>query len=210
MITVLVIAYQIYYYWATANEEAVLAAEDKVLSFLEKTDTDWRYGGGMTALLVIIMAVIMAATVRDGRNMISLFGLIVFLLLTWLLSWKPSKVKLRPVIGGIFIQFIFGYVVIRTSWGLDSLEFLSGLFETLLSYTYAGSGFVFSWLTDGSLFGRPFQLIGEEDGYFLGPPFFFNVLPSVIFFSSLMSVGYYVGALPWAVRKVGTCIYLEI
>jgi nucleoside permease NupC len=44
----------------------------------------------------------------------------------------------------------------------------------------------------------------EEGGYNIGPPFFFNVLPSVIFFSSLMSVGYYIGALPWAVRKLGT------
>lgn len=97
----------------------------------------------------------------------------------------------------------FDRAVIRTSWGLNAIDFLSDIFETLLSYTVAGSSFVFSWLTDGSLFGRNFQLVDGGE-YNLGPPFFFNVLPSVIFFSSLMSVGYYVGALPWAVRKVGT------
>jgi nucleoside permease NupC len=81
------------------------------------------------------------------------------------------------------MQFVLGYIVIRTSWGLTAMQFLADCVTTVLGYTYAGSEFVFGWLTDGSLFGRPFQLVDEEDGYFLGPPFFFNVLPTVIFLS---------------------------
>lgn len=159
--------------------------------------------------MVLIMAIMIAATVRDGRNMISLLGLVVFVGLTWLFSWNPTKVQGRPVIGAIFMQFIFGYCVIRTTWGFNAMDFSSDVLTTLLGYTTAGSSFVFNWLTDGSLFGRPVQMLDELNaenpvGYNIGPPFFTNVLPSVIFFSSLMSVGYYVGALPWAVRKVGT------
>jgi hypothetical protein len=202
IITVVCIAWNIYAYWAKMNEETVVAAEDKVLTFFEKTDSDWKYGGGTASLLILIMAIIMAVTVRDGRNMVSLFGLLVFLGLTWMFSWKPKKVKFRPVVGGIFIQFIFGYVVIRTSWGFAAIEFLADVFTTLLSYTVAGSSFVFDWLTDGSLYGTPFQLVNGES-YTLGPPFFFSVLPSVIFFSALMSVGYYLRILPWLVRKLG-------
>jgi hypothetical protein len=201
--TVLCIAWNIYAYWAKNNEETVAAREESLVSFFEKVDTDRQYGLAFGGALVAIMAIIMAVTVRDGRNMVSLFGLIVFVGLTWLFSWKPKKVKLRPVIGGIFIQFIFGYVVIRTSWGFDAIEFLADVFTKLLGYTVAGSSFVFAWLTDGSLFGTPFQLV-NGDAFTLGPPFFFNVLPSVIFFSALMSVGYYIRVIPWLVKKLGT------
>lgn len=128
VITVLVVVYNIYAYWAGKNEETILAAEDKVLSFLEKSDTDIKYTIGLTGFLIGIMAIILASTVRDGRNMISLFGMIVLLGLTWLFSWKPSKVKVRPVVGALFIQFVFGYCVIRTSWGLEAMEFLSDIF----------------------------------------------------------------------------------
>lgn len=99
---------------------------------MEKTDTDWKTGGAVSMVLAIIVVIIMASTIRDGRNLVSFFGLFVFLGLTWLFSWKPSKVKLRPVIGALFIQFIFGYVVIRTKWGFNAIEFLGDTFVTLL------------------------------------------------------------------------------
>jgi hypothetical protein len=201
--TVLSIAWNIYAYWAKNNEEKVLATEDSLVKFFEKVDADPKYGLAFGGLLVAIMAIIMAITVRDGRNLVSLLGLVVFVGLTYLFSWKPKKVKFRPVIGGIFIQFIFGYVVIRTSWGFDAIEFLADVFTRLLGYTVAGSSFVFDWLTNGSLFGTPFQLV-NGDAFTLGPPFFFNVLPSVIFFSALMSIGYYIRVIPWLVKKLGT------
>jgi hypothetical protein len=203
VITVLVLVYWVYEWWLTKNEEAVLAAEDKVITFLEKCDTDLKTGAMLAGVLILIMVIMIAATVRDGRNMVSLMGLLVFIGLTWVFSWKPTKVMVRPVLGAIFIQFIFGYCVIRTDWGFNTMDFLSDIITKLLNYTLAGSSFVFNWLTDGSLFGRPVQLV-DGGSYLFGPPFFFNVLPSVIFFSSLMSVGYYIGALPWAVHKLGT------
>ena len=207
-ITVSVIVYHIYWFWARKNEESIDKAEDTVIEFLKKTDTDLKSSLIFSGTLIFFMVVMMAATVREARNLISLFGMIVFMGLTWLFSFKPDKVRMRPVIGATFIQFIFGFIVIRTSWGLAAMEFLSDIFTTLLGYTTAGSGFVFSWLTDGSLYGRPFQLAPDATGadmgsYFLGPPFFFSVLPTVIFFSALMSVGYYIRALPWLVRKLG-------
>jgi hypothetical protein len=207
--TVLCIVWNIYAYIAKTNEEAFAAREESIISFFEKVDTDWKYGLAFAGALVAIMVLIMAITVRDGRNMVSLLGLFVFVGLTWLFSWKPKKVKMRPIVGGIFIQFVFGYVVIRTSWGFDAIEFLADVFTTLLGFTVAGSSFVFDWLTDGSLFGTPFQLI-NGDSFTLGPPFFFNVLPSVIFFSALMSVGYYIRVIPWLVKKLGTLPSLRV
>ena len=210
VITVTVIVYHIYWFWARKNEGSIEKAEDTVIEFLKKVDTDLKSSLIFSGILIFVMVVMMAATVRDAHNLISLFGMLVFMGLTWLFSFKPDKVMMRPVIGSTFIQFIFGFIVIRTSWGLSTMEFLSDIFTTLLGYTTAGSSFVFSWLTDGSLYGRPFQLAPDATGadmgsYFLGPPFFFSVLPTVIFFSALMSVGYYIRALPWLVRKLGKC-----
>jgi hypothetical protein len=202
--TVLTAAWHLWVLFATKNEDTVQKWEDNTLAFFVKVDTDLKYGLATGGVLCVIMIIMMAVTVNDSRNLISLLGLFAFVGLTWLFSWKPTKVKLRPVIGAIFMQFVLGYVVIRTSWGLTAMEFIAEIITKLLGYTTAGSGFVFNWLTDGSLFGRPFKLVNEEEGYFLGPPFFFNVLPTVIFFSALMSVGYYIRVLPWCVRKFGT------
>lgn len=203
VITVLVVVYNIYAFWAKNNEDKMDKAEDAMVAFMAKTDTDYKYAAGFTGVLVGIMVIIMAVVVRDGRNLLSLFGMLVFLTLTWLFSWKPSKVQVRPVIGSIFIQFIFGFIVIRTTWGLSAMEFLSDIFTTLLGYTVAGSSFVFDWLTNGRLYGVSFVLADDQGTFMLPPPFFFSVLPTVIFFSALMSVGYYIRALPWLVRKFG-------
>jgi hypothetical protein len=200
--TALVLAYHVWVLFANSNAELIERGEASLIEFLNKTDTEWKYGVGMASSLILIMGIIIATTVKDGRNMISLLGLFVFIGLTWMFSWNPSKVKIRPVLGGVFMQFIFGYIVIKTSWGLAAIEFLSDTFLTLLGFTTAGSSFVYDWLTDGSLFGRAFQM-ADGSSYILGPPFFFNVLPTVVFFSSLMSVGYYLRVLPWLVRKVG-------
>ena len=96
-------------------------------------------------------------------------------------------------------------LAIKTSWGFDAINFIANdIFVTILNYTLNGSSFVFSWLVDGSLWGTAFVTNGGDGEYFLGPPFFFNVLPTVVFMSSFFCVAYYVGALPWLTKKLGT------
>lgn len=200
--TLLVLVWHIWVYFAKRNQEKIDGVEEKIILFLEKTDTDRKHAIFISLFLVVTMSAIMAVTVRQVQSLVSLFGLLVFLGLTWMTSWKPGNVKLRPVLFSLFVQFIFGYIVIRTSWGLAAMQFLGSIFVTLLSYTNAGSSFIFGFLNDGSLWGTPFQLV-NGDTYTLGPPFFFSVLPSVIFFSTLMSVGYYLGVLQWCVKRIG-------
>ena len=203
VITVLTVAYMAFQ--MLVSDEAFEKFEGGIVSFMEKVDTQMSYGLIYSGVLIGIMVIIMAVTVRDGRNLISIFGLVVFILLSWFFSYKPSKVMVRPVIGSIFMQFIFGYLAIKTSWGFDAINFIANdIFVTILNYTYNGSSFVFSWLVDGSLWGTAFVTNGGDGVYFLGPPFFFNVLPTVVFMSSFFCVAYYVGALPWLTKKLGT------
>jgi pyrimidine nucleoside transport protein len=189
-------------YFGSKNPGTVEALEDAVLGFLQKAEDERVTGLIVTAVLIGIMVAIAAATIDSTRNLISGLGLVVCVFITYIFSFAPRQVKWRPVLGSIFFQFIFGYIVIRTDWGLSAIQFLADQITYLLGYTYAGSGFVFGWLTDGSLFGQTFAL-SSGNAYSLAPPFFFNVLPQVIFFSALVNVLYYLRILPFLVRHLG-------
>merc|ERR1712048_119562 len=164
----LVVVYHIYWFWAQKNEELMEKGEDLIVQYMKKVDTEKKAAFTYIGGVVLAMAIIIAATARDVRNFVSLFGMLVFLGLTWLFSWKPRAVKMRPVVGALFMQFIFGFIVMRTSWGYAAVNFVSNISNTLLSFTTAGSSFVFDWLTDGSLLGRPFQLAPDADGNDMG------------------------------------------
>ncbi|KAK7798876.1 hypothetical protein U0070_014253 [Myodes glareolus] len=106
----------------------------------------------------------------------------------WLLpvSW-------RAVAWGLGLQFVLGLFVIRTEPGFVAFQWLgdqiqvcmSGLTsgEVFLSYTEAGSSFVF----------------GEA---LVKDVFAFQVLPIIVFFSCVMSVLYYVGLMQWVILKI--------
>ena len=119
----------------------------------------------------------------------------------------PYKTIMRVLATFRYIQFIFGFIVIRTSWGFSAMTWLGEFFVEVLNYTYAGSSFVFGFLVDGSLFGATF-VQGSGDEYVLAPPLFFNVLSTVIFFAALTSVGYYLRIVPWIIQKIGKLFYI--
>jgi hypothetical protein len=199
----LVIACYAIVFYASKNQVFFEKLQDSTHAVLKKAETERVTGLIFLGVILAIMIIILAVTVDSSRNLVSLLGLLVCVLVTWLFSYAPRQVNWRPVVGSIFLQFLFGYFVIRTSWGLSAIQFLADQLTFLLAYTYAGSGFVFNWLTDSSLFGTPFQLANDAGTFTLGPPFFFNVLPQVIFFSALVSILYYLRVLPFLVRVIG-------
>lgn len=207
--TVLISFYAGMHYFLSKEPERSEKLETKLFEALDQIENSRMVGAVVSFVMLGIMVILAAVAIDDSRNLISVLGLVVCVLFTWLFSYHPGKVKWRPVIGSLFIQYIFGYCIMRTSWGLDAIEFCADQFTYLLGYTYAGSGFVFGFLTDGSLFGRPFQLV-DGDSYFLGPPLFTNVLPSVIFFSSLVSMLYYLRVLPFLVKNLGYFLSLVL
>lgn len=62
---------------------------------------------------IILMIVIAGVMVTDVHNLVSLLGIVVFILFTWITSFKPKQVKWSPVLSGILIQFIFGALILR-------------------------------------------------------------------------------------------------
>jgi CNT family concentrative nucleoside transporter len=105
---------------------------------------------------------------------ISLLGLAVMIGLAWLMSSHKNRFPWRVVLGGLVLQFVFAVVILRTALGQQAFEWANTAILGLLTSVDAGSKFVF-----GDAF---------EDHFFA-----FKVLPTIIFFSALMSVLYYYG-----------------
>jgi concentrative nucleoside transporter, CNT family len=130
----------------------------------------------------------------------SLVGLFVFLFIAWLLSVNRRAVRWRIVAWGLGLQFTFAMLILLTSPGRMVFEGLNNVFVALLGYTNEGASFLFGNMV------RPNVPVGPADGPFgpiaatetwanTGALFAFSVLPTIIFFSSLMTLLYYMGVM---------------
>ena len=121
---------------------------------------------------------------------ISLLGYGLLILLAWLCSSARTKIRWRTVIGAATLQFCFGALVLYVPQGKAALQELSNLVATVIAYGDEGIRFLFgNDLSSGS---------GS-----LGFVFAFKVLPVIIFFSSLISVLYYLKVMPLIVKLLG-------
>ncbi|NOX57156.1 MAG: NupC/NupG family nucleoside CNT transporter [Planctomycetes bacterium] len=119
---------------------------------------------------------------------ISGFGLVAMIGLAWLMSSHKRRISWRVVVGGALLQFAFALLVLRTEPGHWFFAFLGDVFTRLLAFVDEGSLFVFGVSPRGGESGFP-------PGVVLLRTFAFGVLPTIVFFSSLMSVLYHLGVM---------------
>ena len=50
------------------------------------------------------------------KYLIGIFGLVLILGIAWLASNDRKKVKYRPIITMVILQFILGFLLLNTSW----------------------------------------------------------------------------------------------
>jgi CNT family concentrative nucleoside transporter len=113
--------------------------------------------------------------------MIALLGMAVMLLIAWSLSNNRRLIPWRTVITGTALQFVFALFILRTWVGeLIFAKATEGV-SAFLDFSDAGARFIF-----GDGFGEHF--------------FAFKVLPTIIFFSSVITVLYYLGILQKIVK----------
>jgi len=123
-----------------------------------------------------------------------LFGLAVLIGITWLFSHHRQRVDWRLVATGISLQVAFAALVLLVPGGRDVFDALGRGFVKVLGFVGEGSNFIFGNLMDIHSYGFIFA---------------FQVLPTLIFFSALMSVLYHlnlmqavVRAMSWAITKL--------
>jgi len=129
----------------------------------------------------------------------SFLGLFFLIGLCYLMSDNKSKINWTLVAWGMGLQFVFGIIVLKTGPGLWVFSKLNEGTLALLGFTQEGSKFLF----------RSFMTGQVENGFV---NFAFNVLPTIIFFSSLMTVGYYLGIMQrvvnvfaWVMQRTMKC-----
>jgi CNT family concentrative nucleoside transporter len=123
-----------------------------------------------------------------------ILGLFTLVLIAWLFSSNKRGVDWLLVAKGIAIQIIFAVLILK----IDTIQYLfsvvSGFFVEILNFTREGSTFVFGGLVENiNSFGFIFA---------------FQVLPTIIFFSALTSLLFYLGviqkivyAFAWIMKK---------
>ena len=123
-----------------------------------------------------------------GLKIQGAIGIVAMLGFCWLFSTSRRSVKPRIVFYGLGLQFLFAFLILRTGPGRKFFSDANDVILKLLSFSEEGGKFVF-----GSL--------GTADGP-LGFNFAFQVLTTIIFFASLMSILYHYGIMQLVVRGV--------
>ncbi len=130
----------------------------------------------------------MLATIGFG-----LFGLSVLLGIGIIFSINRSIINWRLVGSGLLLQIVFALLVILTEPGRKLFEFIAGIFVTIISFAITGAEFIFGDLA-------------RIDGQ-IGFVFAFQVLPTIIFFASLMAVLYHIGIMQKIVKGMAWVMY---
>lgn len=122
-------------------------------------------------------------------------GMFTLIFIAFLFSKNRKAIDWKIVGLGLGFQLIIAIGVLKVNFIKNIFEFVGGLFISVLDFTRAGSKFLFE------------GLVVDMDKF--GFIFAFQVLPTIIFFSALTSVLFYLGiiqkivkAMAWALTKV--------
>lgn len=118
-------------------------------------------------------------------------GLLVMILLAWLMSADRRRFPWRVAGMGLLLQVIFCLLILKTTAGAALFAWMGDVVTGLLGFVDVGCAFVF-----GDRF-REFY-------------FAFRVLPTIIFFSSLMSILYHLGIMQLVVRALSRVMQLSL
>ncbi|XP_048185836.1 sodium/nucleoside cotransporter 1 isoform X5 [Perognathus longimembris pacificus] len=147
-------------------------------------------GLALAAILGLVLWLSLDTSQRP-EQLVSFAGICVFIVFLFACSKHHGAVSWRAVCWGLALQFLLGLFVIRTEPGFVAFQWLGEQIQVFLSYTEAGSSFVF----------------GEA---LVKDVFAFQVLPIIIFFSCVMSVLYYIGLMQWVILKIAWLMQLTM
>ena len=119
--------------------------------------------------------------------LICLVGAAVLVGLAFLFSLDRTRINWRTVLLALAMQASLGALVLYVPLGQAVLAAMTTGVSAILDYAKDGITFVFGDVGSGKL----------------GFVFAFQVLPAIIFFSSLISVLYYTGVMRWVVMVIG-------
>ena len=111
-------------------------------------------------------------------NIAALIGVVVFIGIGYALSTNRKAINWRTILWAFGLQIVFAVLILKTSVGVTVFNYLNDAILKVLDFQKAGAEMVFG------------PLATQET---LGYIFAFQVIPTIIFFSALMSLLYYLG-----------------
>jgi CNT family concentrative nucleoside transporter len=125
----------------------------------------------------------------------ALIGIAAFLGIAWLISDSRKSVNWRLIVGGLVLQSVLAVIFLKFPGPSVTIEWVAQGVVELLAFSQQGGRFIFGSFVDNA----------ESTG----AVFAFKVLPSIIFFSAISAILFYIGILPivikgfaWLMNKV--------
>lgn len=153
--------------------DSTLVLQEKEISYIFSTPRD---------PLLVTKAATSSIIPSQGFTMTSLLrgalGMFVLLLLSFILSHNRKAINWQTIGFGLAAQLLLAIGVLKVPFVQQAFEIVGKMFVKVLEFTQAGSEFLLGGMMDVSSFG------------FI---FLFQVLPTIIFFSALTSLLFYLG-----------------
>lgn len=131
----------------------------------------------------------------EGFNTNSLIrgvlGMVILLLIAWIFSSNRKAINWKTVFLGLAAQLVLAIGVLLIPFVQNAFEWVGGIFVLILDFTKAGSEFLLGGMMDVSSYG------------FI---FLFQILPTIIFFSALTSVLFYLGVIQVIVKGLAMAL----
>jgi concentrative nucleoside transporter, CNT family len=118
-----------------------------------------------------------------------IFGILVLLSIAFVFSKNRRAIDWRLVGIGLLLQIIFGFLVIKVPLVTQIFSTISEGFVIFLNFSKDGASFLFGGLA------RSYPADDPSAPHSLGVIFAFQVLPTIIFFSTVSAGLYYLGIL---------------
>ena len=130
-------------------------------------------------------------------RLIGILGILAILGLAYIISNDRNKINKKLIFWGISLQLFFAFLILKVPGGKFVFNSIDIFIKKILDFSVEGSKFLFGNLADDSLY---FPNDGSWPGF--GFQFAFLVLPTVIFFSSIMSVLYHIGFMQKIIKYI--------
>ncbi|MEM1327750.1 MAG: nucleoside transporter C-terminal domain-containing protein [Bacteroidota bacterium] len=126
-----------------------------------------------------------------GRGIL---GIVILLAICYAFSKKRSAIDWRLVSVGIGMQVVLALLILQIPFLNSLFDSIAKGFQQIIGFTDAGSIFLFGSLVDGKIVMPEFKPIEGFNGI-VNFGFAFRVLPTILFFSALTAILYYLGIL---------------
>src|SRR5512141_1316742 len=129
-----------------------------------------------------------------------ILGLLLIGLIAYALSSNRKAIRVRTIVWGFGLQFLFALIVLKTSVGQRTFEVLGDKIRELLGFSALGSTFVFGALGNQPVWAKVMNAALGPEGAQYGVIFAFQIAPTIIFLAALFAILDYLGAMHLVVR----------